>query len=454
MIMTILYVLDQIEELDISEPNIFPFLLKLPEIQPQIQIVFISFLKWNLLQKHFYCEQPLTVNFPKYTRQETIDILMLDGKENIKYEQFVGLVIDSISSVTNNLNELRYLCFILYPKYIEPIKEGKGFTPQYKTVDQVNEMQRKVEGEKSKTKEYRLEIEQKKEDIISISKQLQHLINEIQVNKQQLFNDLSIAKEKEQELLDLQIEFQNNDELKESEKQESELLKQLEKELKAKQESNEKLKKRKQELSANNEELRKTRQEAKERELEAKRISEKKDPQVEELGKWFKEQLKLLYRFNQTKINTLSDTKFQVIIEDVTITYILNDKKLDIQADNVEFQDILEMVADFPLNEAIGTSVSVLNNRVMNYLNRKREMEIIVQNGGIFDDELLELLVQAESGRAFVLKIDPNYPLSGLENIKIVGIEPQEDDDEKLVWTEKIKSMDLKTISDLLPLLE
>ncbi|KAJ3323938.1 hypothetical protein HDV06_000914 [Boothiomyces sp. JEL0866] len=329
-----------------------------------------------------------------------------------------------------------------------------GFTPQYKTVDQVNEMQQKVLAEKQKTKDYRLEIEQKKEEMIALSNQLQNLINEIQVNKQQLFNDLSIAKEKEQELLDLQIEFQYNDQLKEDEKRELELMKRLEQELNKQREANEKLKKKKMEIVSSNEGLRKTQQEASERELEAKRISEKKDPQVEELGKWFKEQLKLLYRFTQTQINTLSDTKFQVIIEDVTITFILNDKKLDIQADNVEYQDILELIADLPLNEAIGTSVTLLNNRVKNYLERKREMEIVVENGGIYDDELLELLVQAESGRAFVLKIDPNYPLSGLEHIKVVGIEPQEYDDEKQVWTEKIKNMDIKTVTELLPLLE
>ncbi|KAJ3261546.1 Origin recognition complex subunit 5 [Boothiomyces macroporosus] len=122
-------VFDQIEELDI-EPNVFPFLMKLHEIQPQIQIIFISFLKWNLLQKYFLYPQPLTVNFQKYSRDETIQILMLDGKDFMKYEQFVGLVIDSISSVTTNLNELRYLCSVLYPKYIEPIKEGKATADQ------------------------------------------------------------------------------------------------------------------------------------------------------------------------------------------------------------------------------------------------------------------------------------------------------------------------------------
>ncbi|KAJ3310346.1 Origin recognition complex subunit 5 [Boothiomyces sp. JEL0838] len=445
-------VFDHIEELDI-EPNVFPFLMKLHEIQPRIQIIFISFLKWNLLQKYLLYPQPLTVNFQKYSRDETVQILMLDGKDFIKYEQFVGLVIDSISSVTTNLNELRYLCSVLYPKYIEPIKEGKGFTPQYKSADQVNEISQRVQQEKQKTKEYRLEIEQTKEEMISLSTQLQHLIDQIQLNKQQLFNDLSIAKEKEQELLDLQIEFQNNDELLESEKHELELMKQLEMELKKQKEQNDKLKKRKDELLTNNEELKRTQQEAAERELEAKRISEMKDPKVEELGKWFKEQLNLLYRFTQTKINTLSDTKFQVIIQDFTLTFII-DKKLDIQADLIEYQDVLEIIADMPLNEAIGTAVTLLNNRVKNYLSRKSEMQVIVENGGIFDDELLELLVQAESGRAFVLKLDPNYPLSGLEHVKVVGIEPQEYDDEKSVWTEKIRAMDIKTVTELLPLLE
>ncbi|KAJ3323939.1 Origin recognition complex subunit 5 [Boothiomyces sp. JEL0866] len=101
--------------------------MKIYELQPKIQIIFVSFLKWNLLQKHFLYPQPLTITFPKYTRDETAQILVLDGKENIKYEQFVGLVIDSISSVTNNLNELRYLStfdqssklFTLFQKHLQ-----------------------------------------------------------------------------------------------------------------------------------------------------------------------------------------------------------------------------------------------------------------------------------------------------------------------------------------------
>ncbi|KAJ3261545.1 hypothetical protein HK103_005383 [Boothiomyces macroporosus] len=370
-----------------------------------------------------------------------IDVQLLKESANLQLNinDFSDSQIQNHKLLFTKLKEL----FLEKGHQAEWYKLVSGFTPQYKSADQVNEISQRVQQEKQKTKEYRLEIEQKKEEMISLSNQLQHLIDQIQLNKQQLFNDLSIAKEKEQELLDLQIEFQNNDELLESEKQELELMKQLEMELKKQKEQNDKLKKRKDELLTNNEELKRTQQEAAERELEAKRISEMKDPKVEELGKWFKEQLNLLYRFTQTKINTLSDTKFQIF------KYFRLTK-----ADHIEYQDVLEIIADMPLNEAIGTAVTLLNNRVKNYLSRKSEMQVIVENGGIFDDELLELLVQAESGRAFVLKLDPNYPLSGLEHVKVVGIEPQEYDDEKLVWTEKIRAMDIKTVTELLPLLE
>jgi len=42
------------------------------------------------------------------------------------YYIFIELLYDVFNKPCRNLNELRHMAMLLYPKYIEPINEGKG----------------------------------------------------------------------------------------------------------------------------------------------------------------------------------------------------------------------------------------------------------------------------------------------------------------------------------------
>lgn len=71
------------------------------------------------------------LNFPQYTKSETIAILRKDlptgEEENLDlYMRFVDLVYDVFQRNCKDLNEIRHLIALLFPLYIKPVKEGKS----------------------------------------------------------------------------------------------------------------------------------------------------------------------------------------------------------------------------------------------------------------------------------------------------------------------------------------
>jgi hypothetical protein len=126
--------------------------------------------------------------------------------------------------------------------------------------------------------------------------------------------------------------------------------------------------------------------------------------------------------------------------------------KLDV---NINIEDIMQESLQFEmLNDCLLFVISQVKTRIKCYQSRKLEMEKLVAAGSIYDEYLGEMLVQSEkSGRAFVLKIDPLYPMSGLKGIKVLGVEPQETDMDVSVWNQKISTSELSTLSDFVEIL-
>lgn len=74
---------------------------------------------------------PLTIDFPPYTAKEMLSIIQLDIPDSEKddpefFETFVKLIYDAFHRPCQNLNEMRHLVALLYPKYIEPVRSGRG----------------------------------------------------------------------------------------------------------------------------------------------------------------------------------------------------------------------------------------------------------------------------------------------------------------------------------------
>ena len=149
-------------------------------------------------------------------------------------------------------------------------------------------------------------------------------------------------------------------------------------------------------------------------------------------------------------IETLSDTKIQVTYtmfnHEPTVLYrLLTDsdankgRLVDAQvvAGDVSVHDILEQsTLLLKMNDALSFVMTCVQTRLYNYYARKQEMvELQDHDNVIYDAENGECLVHnPTTGRAFVLRLDPSYPLSGSLGIQVVGIEPLEDQDDLLAY--------------------
>ena len=119
-------ILDSVEKLDSS---LFNFFTKLPEIIKGT-VVMISKVSWtDLISLGNSLVNPLILEFPAYTRDEILDILSLDCPMDEQvdfYRTFVKIVYETVYRPTKNLDEIRTLSLVLFPKFIEPIQQGKA----------------------------------------------------------------------------------------------------------------------------------------------------------------------------------------------------------------------------------------------------------------------------------------------------------------------------------------
>ncbi|KAJ8325773.1 hypothetical protein QVD99_001503 [Batrachochytrium dendrobatidis] len=221
------------------------------------------------------------------------------------------------------------------------------------------------------------------------------------------------------------------------------------------------------------------RNEAQENAAEAMRISKSKNPQVEELGKWYQETIALLYKCSGIReVRALSDSNMEIVYEmGVDTTYsvlirIITDPQTDdsntrqfyhrVEAQVVDamipVDDILDVAAGFSkLDSALSFTVRAVYSRLQNMHIRNQEMTELqkVNSNVMFDAHLGETMIHnTQSGRMFVLQLDVSYPTSSWQGIRMVGVEPARVEKEVELWQNKINTLKPATFTELVMHLE
>ncbi|KAJ1677228.1 Origin recognition complex subunit 5, partial [Spiromyces aspiralis] len=91
--------------------------------------IMISQVVWDKFRpRHGGAPDPLMVRFEDYSKQVVLDIVAQDCPQDEPLEFFLTFV-DAVYEVFHrncvNLNELRHLVALLYPRYVEPVYEGQ-----------------------------------------------------------------------------------------------------------------------------------------------------------------------------------------------------------------------------------------------------------------------------------------------------------------------------------------
>ncbi|KAG4090746.1 origin recognition complex subunit 5-like protein [Neocallimastix lanati (nom. inval.)] len=123
-------VFDNAERLRETNPLLLSALLRVPEITNlNITIILISNIVWEKFRSQTGMLEPILLQFPSYSKNEILNIMIKDcPKDENKnfYYIFIELLYDVFNKPCRNLNELRHMAMLLYPKYIEPINEGNA----------------------------------------------------------------------------------------------------------------------------------------------------------------------------------------------------------------------------------------------------------------------------------------------------------------------------------------
>ncbi|KAJ3011383.1 hypothetical protein HKX48_006862 [Thoreauomyces humboldtii] len=222
---------------------------------------------------------------------------------------------------------------------------------------------------------------------------------------------------------------------------------------------------------------------------EAVRISKSKDPQLEELGKWYREQTALLKHVqgirairhpNAEQLEILWDLKggvtctmsLQFQKNSTTLSGWTLSGKFTEAPYHCPIADILDTA-----NIACPTLESMLRYvtkhvpvRMRNLVDREDEMKIlcappdplatdhddvVAASSVSYDPQSREVMVHADAtARTFVLGLHEAYPWAGgADGITVLGVEPREGD-EVAEWIERLRTSSVRKLGELVPLLQ
>eukprot|EP00842_Homolaphlyctis_polyrhiza_P006395 jgi/Hompol1/6757/HPOL_005072-RA len=186
---------------------------------------------------------------------------------------------------------------------------------------------------------------------------------------------------------------------------------------------------------------------------EAIRISKSKDPQIEELGRWYKDMIALLYKCNGiSEISVIADSSIKIVYQidgDITQSVILritldqhNDDSnhiVDAQVVDakVPVEDILDFAASFSkLDSALSYTVRAIYSRLQIIYARNKEMQSLEHLNIMYDPDSCQAMVCfAKTGRTFVFQFEPSYPYSKWQGIKAISVMvEQSNKDESAHW--------------------
>lgn len=127
---TLYIILDKAEKLRDMEAHILPAFLRLQEFtELNICVIFLTEIIWEKFRSNTGMCEPYTVSFPDYTKEEIFDILCLDCPPEYSkefYASYVSLFLSVFFYVCRDLNEIRHLATLNFPKFEEPIKKGEA----------------------------------------------------------------------------------------------------------------------------------------------------------------------------------------------------------------------------------------------------------------------------------------------------------------------------------------
>ncbi|KAJ2235399.1 hypothetical protein H4R99_002601 [Coemansia sp. RSA 1722] len=124
-------VIDQAERLRDRGPMLLTSLMRMSELTGcNISVVLITTVVWDKFRpRHGGAADPVSVFFGYYTKQQILDILVKDCPED-EPESFFLTFVDAIYEVFHrncaDLNELRHLVAMLYPKFVQPVFEKQA----------------------------------------------------------------------------------------------------------------------------------------------------------------------------------------------------------------------------------------------------------------------------------------------------------------------------------------
>ena len=131
-------VLDDAERLLKNFPHLIAPLLRIREFVPRVNLcwILISRVSWDKYIPVAHGVYPVMLHFPCYKPLELFDILKLDMKQPFAdeeqaaafttfYHGFLSLVLRVFHPFCNQINELRKICSFLFPKYYDPVQQGK-----------------------------------------------------------------------------------------------------------------------------------------------------------------------------------------------------------------------------------------------------------------------------------------------------------------------------------------
>ncbi|KAJ2160725.1 hypothetical protein GGF46_002026 [Coemansia sp. RSA 552] len=129
-------VVDQAERLRDRGPMLLSVLLRLSELaNVNVTTVLISNVVWDKFRpRHDGAPDPVMVFFPGYTKQQMLGIIARDcpdGEPDKFFLTFVDAVYEVFHRNCVDLNELRHLVAMLYPKFVQPVYEKQATRSEF-----------------------------------------------------------------------------------------------------------------------------------------------------------------------------------------------------------------------------------------------------------------------------------------------------------------------------------
>ncbi|KAJ1984824.1 hypothetical protein H4R33_004254 [Dimargaris cristalligena] len=123
-------VFDNAEKLRDMGPTFLPAFLRIAELTDiPTTIILISCVPWDKFRPRNGIQEPLLVRFPIYGKEDTMKILALKCPSDEPldfYLSFISVVYDVFSRNCKDINELRHLVALLFPKFCEPLFDGRA----------------------------------------------------------------------------------------------------------------------------------------------------------------------------------------------------------------------------------------------------------------------------------------------------------------------------------------